>query len=121
QARRVQLSRRVRLRLMVRLELGDWLFELDVLLRLATRRLERRARDTDRPCADPDPSFVEDLQRVEETLVDLPQPLLVADLDLFQDQLGRVRRVQPHLLDALAGAKAGRSALDDERGQPLGL
>ena len=42
-------------------------------------------------------------------------------LDVLEHQLGRVRRVQAHLLDALAGAEAGRAALDDERGQPLGL
>ena len=46
---------------------------------------------------------------VEEAVVDLAQALLVGDLDVFQHQLGRVGRVQPHLLDPLAGAKARAS------------
>ena len=75
----------------------------------------------DRPGADADAPLVEDLQGVEEAVVDLAQPLLVGDLDVLQHQLGGVRGVQPHLLDLLAGAEAGRPALDDEGGQPLGL
>ena len=50
-----------------------------------------------------------------------PRRCSSGDLDLLEDQLGGVGRVQPHLLDLLAGAEAGRAALDDERGQPLGL
>ena len=38
---------------------------------------------------------------------------------VLEDELGGVGGVQAHLLDALAGAEAGRAALDDERGQPL--
>src|SRR5450631_2842001 len=121
QARGVQLGRHVGQHVLDRLELAERLAELHPLLGVAARSLERRAPDADRPGADADAPLVENLQRVEEAVVDVAQALLVTDSNVLEDELCRVGGAQPHLVDLLAGAKAGHPALDDERGQALGL
>src|SRR5690606_16445613 len=61
----------------------------------------------------------EDLHRVGEAVVDLAEPLLVADDDVLQRELHGVARAAPELLEVLRRAEALRPVLDDERRDAL--
>ena len=88
--------------------------ELLALAGVADRGLEGGLGDPDREGGDADPPLVEDPQRVDEAHALAPEQVLGGDPAVLEDELGGVRRAHPELVLLLAGAEAGRPALDDE-------
>src|ERR1700722_15183616 len=75
--------------------------------------------ESERHRRDRDPPAIEDLHRVGEPAVDLPQPLRIAHADVLEREFDRVARATAELLEVLRRAEPLRSVLDDERGDPL--
>jgi len=118
QPRRIELRARSGETPLDHLELADRLAERLSLLRIGDRNVERRAAEPDRESADPDPPAVQHDLRVLEALAVTADAVGLIHTDVLEDQLRRVRRVEAHLLLALAGSEPFCSATDPERGEP---
>src|SRR5688572_1792984 len=118
-ARSVDLGRHVGEHPLDRLKVGDLFSELAAILRVAQRFLETAARypHTERP--DPDPRPLEDLERVNEAVIDLAESILIRDLDIFEVELGGVRRTHPELPVDRSLRKTFDASFNDERGDPV--
>ena len=102
-----------------RLEVGDGLAERDALVGVADREIQRALRDAERLRRDADAAAVERGHGDGEALALFVEHVLRRDLKALEEQLGRARAVDAHLLFDLADREAGPGLLDDERADAL--
>ena len=90
--------------------LDDRLAERLALTRIAHRRLERAARDTDRLRRDADPATVERQHREREAAARRTEHRIVPHLDVVEHELRRRRRCKPSLSSSRATTSPGGDA-----------
>ena len=97
------------------LKLGDGFAELMALFHVGGGSLERARSHPDHLRANPDPAFVQRLDRDLVALPDRPEHVFLGHAAPIEDQLGGARRPDAQLVLLLADREAGEVPLDQER------
>ena len=121
QARRFDLRGHVRELELDGLKFGDGLAELFALLRVAHGTFVGALRHAEAERRDRDASAVENLQAVDEAFAFRAEEIFGGHAAIGEDDFAGVAGAQAELVFFLAGAKAGSSLLDDERGDAVVL
>src|SRR5438132_7317908 len=114
QARRLEARRHVGQHELDRLQLGDRAAEGGALLRVGERVLERGAADAEAPGGDAGAAAGEQAERLLEALVLLADEILRRHAHVLEDDLRRVARAQPELLDLAPVPEPGCALLHHE-------
>src|SRR5207247_9449822 len=96
----------------------DGFRELNSFLCELHRFFEGPLRNSDGHGADAESTPVEDLQRIDESLVLVPEESLLRDLTVRQDDLGCSDAADPELILDLSDRESGVPPFHDERDDP---
>src|ERR1700675_1318667 len=101
------------------LKFGDSFAELFALLRIPKRAFVGALRHAKPERSDRDAAAVENLKAVDEAFAFLAEKVFRGHAAISENDFGSVARAQAEFVFLFAGAKAGSSLLDDERGNAV--
>ncbi len=121
QARGFDLRGHVRQLELNRLKFGDGFAELLALLGVTHGAFVSALRHAQAERGNGNAAAVENLQAVDEAFAFFAEQIFRRDVAIGENDFAGVAGAQPELVFFLAGLEAGRSLLDDERGNAVAL